>query len=136
MFDTWVGFDDRDIKGIDSDKTGFTDTSLELAKEVVGKQYPHCHYVQGFFPDTITDTHKNRKYAIVSLDCDLYQPMKAGLDFFYPLMPKGGLFLLHDYSSLWWAGAKLAVDEFCKSNDEFVILLPDKSGSALLRKSK
>ncbi len=51
-------------------------------------------------------------------------------------MPVGGLFLLHDYSSKHWAGAKLAIDEFCKASGEYVICMPDKSGSAFLRKTK
>jgi O-methyltransferase len=60
--------------------------------------------------------------------------MKAGLDFFYPRMPRGGLFLLHDYSSLCWPGAKQAVDEFCRATGENLLLMPDKSGSAFIRK--
>ncbi len=51
-------------------------------------------------------------------------------------MSKGGLLLLHDYSSLYWNGSKKAIDEFCKVNREYVILMPDKSGSAFIRKSK
>jgi hypothetical protein len=43
---------------------------------------------------------------------------------------------LHDYSSLYWDGAKLAVDEFCAENGELIILMPDKSGSAFLRRSQ
>jgi hypothetical protein len=62
--------------------------------------------------------------------------MKAGLEFFYPRMARGGLLLLHDYSSLHWEGARQAVDEFCAANGEFPILLPDKSGSALIRRGR
>jgi hypothetical protein len=51
-------------------------------------------------------------------------------------MPCGALFLLHEYSSLYWAGSKKAIDEFCEENQEYVILMPDKSGSAFIRKSK
>ena len=73
---------------------------------------------------------------MVSLDCDLYAPTKAGLEFFYPLMEKHGIFLLHDYSSLHWEGSKRAIDEFCELNNEKLILIPDKSGSAFFRKNK
>jgi hypothetical protein len=72
----------------------------------------------------------------VSLDCDLYEPMKAGLEFFYPRMTRGGIFLLHDYSSFSWNGAKKAIDEFCGQSGEFIVLMPDKSGSAFLRKAR
>lgn len=137
LFDTFEGFDPKDLKGID-DKApmAFDDTSIQLVKDVIGENCHACHFVKGYFPLSINEVHKSRTYAAVSLDCDLYEPMKAGLNFFYPLMPRGGLFLLHDYSSLYWAGAKQAIDEFCKERDEFPVLLPDKSGSAFIRKSK
>lgn len=137
LFDTFSGFDRRDLKGIDKDiGDQFEDTSVSLVKGVVGHGDGVCEFVKGYFPDTVEASHEARTYAAVSLDCDLYEPMKAGLDFFYPRMAKGGLFLLHDYSSRHWPGAKQAVDEFCKDKDERVILMPDKSGSAFIRKSK
>lgn len=137
LFDTFEGFDKKDLKGIDSDKqVAFEDTSLRTVTDVIGLNSIVCNFVKGYFPDSLEEKHSREKYAIVSLDCDLYEPMKAGLDFFYPLMSPGGLLLLHDYSSLHWSGAKKAVDEFCRKNQEHVILMPDKSGSAFIRKSR
>ena len=137
LFDTFEGFSTKDLQGIDSDKEmKFNNTSINLVKNVIGKNSVCCEFIRGYFPDSILAEHRNRKYAIVSLDCDLYEPMKAGLDFFYPLMSQGAIFLLHDYSSLYWAGAKKAIDDFCKQNNEYVILMPDKSGSAFIRKHK
>ena len=137
LFDTYEGFSKDDLTGIDAKKdTDFNNTSIELVKQVIGPAVTQCFFVKGFFPDTITDEHRNRQYAIVSLDCDLYAPTKAGLTFFYERMPKGGIFFLHDYSSLHWDGSKKAIDEFCKESGEHIILMPDKSGSAFLRKTK
>ena len=138
LFDTYEGFSEKDIKGIDGEKdvTSFNNTSIDVVKEVIGDDAKCCHFIKGYFPESVTEYHKSLTYAVVSLDCDLYEPMKAGLVFFYPLMPKGAIFLLHDYSSRQWAGAKLAIDEFCKETGEYIILMPDKSGSAFLRKSK
>ena len=137
LFDTFAGFDVNDLKGVDAaQRMQFQDTSIDLVKEVIGADAAVCDFVKGRFPFSLADAHKAAQYAVVSLDCDLYEPMKAGLEFFYPRMNRGGLFLLHDYSSLHWPGAKLAVDEFCKASGEFAVLMPDKSGSALLRKSK
>jgi len=136
LFDTFEGFDTRDLEGIDKDKQmAFTDTSLAMVKEVIGISSDVCKFVKGYFPSTVSKEHKANIYSIVSIDCDLYEPMKAGLEVFYPLMSKGGLFLLHDYSSMFWDGAKKAIDEFCIKNGEYVILMPDKSGSAFIRKS-
>ena len=136
LFDTFSGFDEKDFKGLDSEQVkSFTDTSIDLVKENIGENIKYCSFEVGYFPDSIKEEHKNKIYSIVSLDCDLYEPMKAGLDFFYKRMPKGGLLMLHDYSSNFWEGSKKAIDEFCIENNECVILMPDKSGSVLIRKS-
>jgi len=137
LFDTFEGFSSADMHGIDSDKPRglFMDTSIEMTKEVIGEDGSVCHFEKGYFPSSVRNEHKTRKYSVVSLDCDLYEPTKAGLEFFYPLMPRGSIFLLHDYSSLHWSGSKKAIDEFCGKTGEYVILMPDKSGSAFIRKS-
>ena len=115
LFDTYEGFNKKDLDGIDSDKSiDFDNTSLAMVKDVIGEDSTVCEFVKGYFPDSILDKHRSRKYAVVSLDCDLYEPMVAGLNFFYPLMSQGALFLLHDYSSQYWNGSKKAIDEFCK----------------------
>lgn len=135
LFDTYTGFDKNDIRGIDADKTIlFDDTSLELVQNVVGV-YNKCRYIKGIFPSSITEEVKNKTYAVVSIDCDLYEPTIQALHFFYPRMAQGGIFLLHDYSSGRWNGVKKAIDEFCIHTQEHVILMPDKSGSAFVRKS-
>ena len=138
LFDTYTGFDKKDITGLDAHrKIGkFSNTSMDVIEEIIGNENHACEFVKGYFPDSITNIHKSKQYAAVSLDCDLYQPMKAGLDFFYSRMPQGGIFLLHDYSSFFWEGAKKAIDEFCDEQNEYLILMPDKSGSAFIRKSK
>ena len=61
--------------------------------------------------------------------------MKAALEFFYPRMPRGGMLILHDYSSEIWVGATRAIDEFYKATGEFISLWPDKSGTAIIRKT-
>jgi len=91
LFDTFEGFHERDLKGIDAGQRAyFSDTSVELVKEVIGGECEVCEFVRGHFPESLDSSHSARRYAAVSLDCDLYEPMKAGLRFFYPLMPKGG----------------------------------------------
>lgn len=57
-------------------------------------------------------------------------------EFFYPRLATGGMLILHDYSSGTWAGAAKAVDEVSAATGEFISLWPDKSGTAILRKSR
>jgi hypothetical protein len=134
LFDTFSGFDQRDLEGVDEGHNrDFSDTSIEFVRETVG--HPEVTtYLQGFFPDTVTDEVRERQFALVHIDCDLYQPMKAALAFFYPRMPRGGMLLLHDYSSGSWGGATRAVDEFYQATGEHISLWPDKSGTAMIRK--
>jgi len=137
FFDTYSGFEKRDFVGLDAGvEVAFQDTSIDLVMETVGTENIHCEYIKGYFPDSPQKHHQDNVFSVVSIDCDLYEPIKAGLDFFYPRMSQGGILYLHDYSSGYWDGAKKAIDEFCKATGEHLVLMPDKSGSAFLRKSK
>ena len=136
LFDTFEGFNSNDLIGFDSKfRTNlFSDTSLSLVKEVIGEDYLfNCELVPGYFPTSAKQISKNKMFSVVSLDADLYKPMKAGLEYFFPLMSNGGLFLLHDYSSGYWDGCKRAIDEFCDKENQLLVLMPDKSGSAFIR---
>ena len=136
LFDTFEGFDGRDLKDLDSKslKGQFGDTSIDYVKETVGCE-ACVRYIKGFFPDSIPDVMKDSRFSIVHVDCDLYGPMKAALEFFYPRMSKGALLIMHDYHSGTWPGATKAINEFCTETGEALILLPDKSGTAVCRKT-
>ncbi len=137
LFDTFEGFDQKDLGGIDSDKKmEFGDTSIDMVKNVIGSSSSSCEFIKGYFPNSLMGFHKNNKYSVVSLDCDLYEPMKAGLEYFYEHLSLGGIFFLHDYSNIHWDGSKKAIDEFCRDKNEYLILMPDKAGSAFIRKSR
>jgi hypothetical protein len=134
LFDTYEGFDPKDLVGIDQDKTGgFGATSLKMVRTVVGDA--SVVHVKGWFPASITSEVERRCFAVVHLDCDLYEPMSAGLRFFYPRLSPGGLLIIHDYGGVHWDGAKRAVDEFTAKIRERLVQIPDKSGTAMLRKS-
>ena len=136
LFDTFSGFDLRDLVGQDQEHAKkFADTSLDYVRETVGHA-DRTTYLKGFFPETVTDEVRQASFALVHIDCDLYAPMKAALEFFYPRMPGGGMLILHDYNSGTWAGGTQAIDEFRAATGEFVSLWPDKSGTAMIRKSK
>lgn len=134
MFDTFEGFDDRDLTGIDKDQMmQFVDTSLEGVKAFVGVD-EYTRYIKGYFPDSLTDECMEQEFSFVSIDCDLYQPIKAGLEFFYPRLSKGGMIFVHDYSGCFFEGARKAVDEYCSDNELSLVMLPDKAGTAVLTK--
>jgi hypothetical protein len=135
LFDTFKGFDRRDITGVDVGvKPSFENTSVAVVREVVGPAWDACRVVAGYFPESVQPEHEASRYAIVSLDCDLYEPMKAGLEFFYPRLAQGGLLLIHDYANPHWEGVKRAVDEFSAATGEYPVIIPDLAGSAFIRR--
>jgi hypothetical protein len=134
LFDTYDGFPQSDIQGIDSgQEIRFQDTSLPAVKALVGEQ--NTKFIQGFFPETTAQIPGDLSFCLVHIDCDLYAPIRAGLDYFYSRLVPGGFLIVHDYSSLEWAGAEKAVDEFFADRPEKVIPIPDAWGTAVIRKA-
>ena len=121
LFDTFEGFDDKDCKietakGLSkADEKDFSDTSLEFVKD----RMPHlnkCHFIKGYFPQSAKAINDDLIFKFVNIDADLYQPILAGLEHFYPRLVSGGVLLIHDYFNHNYTGAKQAVDEFCAKN--------------------
>lgn len=133
LFDTFSGFDAADQADGDRPSRAFVDTSLEKVRDFVGTDC--VEYVVGRFPDSLSTVKTPDRFALVHLDCDLQQPTAAGLDYFYPRLSPGGLFILHDYCSGHWNGCARAIDAFFKDKPERPVLIPDKSGTAVVVKS-
>ena len=54
LFDTFQGFDSKDLKGIDAaQQMQFADTSVDLVKEVIGTHSDVCEFERGYFPDSL-----------------------------------------------------------------------------------
>lgn len=134
LFDTFKGFDQRDLFNLDAkvESKAFADTSLDFVKNIVGEE--NTVYVKGYFPDSIKDFEEPDSFILVHIDCDLEKPFSAALNYFYPKIKQGGFLIMHDYSSLYWQGAEKAIDEFFEDKREFVIPIPDKSGTCVIRK--
>jgi hypothetical protein len=136
LFDTFEGFNERDIKGVDAaaSASSFSDTSLVAVRALVGDD--NTRYLKGYFPDTLSAVPDGRSFCLVHIDCDLYEPIKNALEYFYPRLQPGGFLVVHDYSSPHWAGAEKAVDEFFADKPEPVLPLPDSAGSIVIRKMR
>lgn len=139
LFDTFQGFDPRDIKeekskGCSFAREGeFSDTSEQA---VLGRlPFPGQAVIRrGYFPDTAAGLEQER-FCLVSLDADLYAPILSGLIFFYPRLVPGGMILLHDYNNERFRGARQAVEEFEKQYGRLCLVpLCDLHGSAVIVK--
>jgi O-methyltransferase len=82
--------------------------------------FENVHIYKGLFPATSTPISHNR-FSFVHLDVDLYETTRDCLDFFYPLLNPGGMFLIHDF--LWAEGVRKAVQEFFVTRPEPILEL-------------
>ena len=134
LFDTFEGFDEKDAE---ADRAGqysgadfdFSETSEEL---VLGKMEhkENCIIRKGWFPATAEGI--DDRFCFVSLDADLYQPILAGLEFFYPRLVRWGVIMVHDFNNEGYSGVRQAVREFCEKNSTNYVCLPDICGSAVI----
>lgn len=146
--------------GVKTQRRSFADTTIELVRS----RLPHpemARFVQGYFPESLKgldfmEASENDVmqvsgnvtaacesqceescepcFALVSLDPDLYEPTLEGLRYFYPRLAPGGRILIHDYTSCQFEGVKMAVDEYCRAHELFVVPLMDLHGTAVLVK--
>jgi hypothetical protein len=118
LFDTFAGFDEKDMEI--EHKRRFSESQeqnhfMETSKELVIKKLPHPENAiirKGYFPETAVGLDET--FCFVNLDFDLYQPILAGLEYFYTRMEKGGIILVHDYFSEVYKGVKQAIVEYDK----------------------
>jgi hypothetical protein len=137
LFDTYEGFDKKDLE-IEKIRTGhninshFKSAGVQAVIEYIKPQNNNIIPVVGVFPQSIPEDFKDKVFSLVHIDMDLYEPTITALNYFYPKTSKGGYILIHDYNS--WSGAREAADEFFKEKLESPVPMPDKNGSALIKK--
>lgn len=133
LFDTFEGFDKKDLDaGVGEDRR-FRTTSVEAVLRFIGDQR-NLIVKKGHVPETFSGLEAER-FAFVLLDMDLYKPTFSALDFFYPRLSVGGYLMVHDYhndESNW--ACRRAVDEFMQNKPERIIEIADIWGSVIFRR--
>jgi O-methyltransferase len=136
LFDTFEGFDIKDVtlekeKGFSHADQDFSNTSVESVLKIM--PFPEkCKPVKGVFPASAKGIIE--PFVFVSIDADLYEPIYAGLRFFYPLLVKGGYIFVHDFNNENYKGARKAVEQFCDEENISFMPIPDSAGSAIIVK--
>jgi len=136
LFDTFEGFDQADVakeksQDLSQGDQDFSNTSVEAVLKVM----PHpsqCKPIKGYFPESAKGV--DDQFVFVSLDADLYDPLYAGLVFFYPKLVPGGYIFVHDFNNDHYKGARKAVETFCREQGINYMPLPDSCGSAVVMK--
>jgi O-methyltransferase len=82
-------------------------------------------FKKGFFPNSFNDF--NDEISFLHIDVDLYDSHKHCLDFFFPMLMKGGIVAFDDYYDDLnitsnkgfnkWRGSNIAIDEYVKKNN-------------------
>lgn len=131
LFDTFEGFPKEDL---DREDPRFRDTSVAMLERTIG-DLNNVVIRKGYFPETAAGL-EGESFAFVMLDLDLYKPMLAGMEFFYPRLAPGGFLFAHDYNSPEsdWAVSR-ALDGYLADKPDKLIDLPDLWGSVMLRKN-
>ena len=118
LFDTFEGLPVTDR--LDSRfAAGQYAASVESVQGYLAR-FSNVEIYKGLFPETSAPI-ADKRFSFVHLDVDLYQPTYDSLQFFYPRMNQGGIFLIHDY--LWAEGVRTAVQEFFAHRPEPILEL-------------
>ncbi|RYY94030.1 MAG: methyltransferase [Chitinophagaceae bacterium] len=137
LFDTFTGFDARDVQreqegGFGAGAQSFADTSVaQVLQQLQGPE--RCVVRKGFFPETFAGLEEER-FCFLSLDADLYEPIRAGLEHFYPRLVPGGAIMVHDFNNQEYPGCRKALEEYCLAAGVAFVPIPDIGGSVVLRK--
>ncbi|MDR0526751.1 MAG: TylF/MycF family methyltransferase [Spirochaetaceae bacterium] len=135
LFDTFNGFDKRDIEiekkfNSNAKENDFTNNNIALVLKKM--KYPgNCIIKEGWFPETTKNV--DEKFAFVSIDTDLFEPIYQGLLYFYARLEKGGYIFVHDYNGKLY-GAKEAVQKFSNEFNVPYVPLSDLCGSVVFSK--
>lgn len=139
LFDTFEGFQETDLKHETGEAATYTsnhfaDTRIDGVLRKIGGNRDLIKVHAGYFPESASGL-ENEKFALVNIDADLYKPVRAGLEYFYPRLAPGGVIFIHDYNGK-WPGLMQAVDEFVASIPENPALMPDFDSTLMIIKNK
>lgn len=139
LFDSFEGLSDPlpadEIESVHDTEDGrrrFGDTDLDAVKARFAPFGAQVALMQGWIPERFPEV-VDRKFCLVHLDVDLYEPTRAGLEFFYERLVPGGMLVCDDYGSAHYPGARLALDEFFAERPETPVELPQ--GQAFIVKA-
>lgn len=138
LFDTFEGFDNRDIEverergRINFNTSIFSNTSVEIVMNKM-KNPKNVIIYKGYFPETAFGLKDD--FIFVHLDFDMYKPVLEGLRFFYPKIVRNGVILLHDYYHFELSGVKEALIEFEKNLGFSLLKVPigDNQSIAIIK---
>jgi O-methyltransferase len=116
LFDTFEGLPDPGENDAAFSKGQYA-CSLDAVQRYL-QSFPAVYFHKGYFPDSGASV-RDHCFSFVHLDVDLYESTRGALEYFYPRMSAGGIFISHDYVE--FEGVRRAVDEFFANKPEPVV---------------
>lgn len=136
-FDSFEGFSQEELKKensihnsdeISREAQLFQNNSINLVNEKLKlvNVSNHVILVKGFFIETLP-MYSSHKFSFVHLDCDLYEPYRHCLEFFYFRISSGGIILFDEYNDAVYKDCNKAVDEFLSDKPEELLMIENSN---------
>lgn len=115
--DSFEGLPKPDAERFPADRADINYTADELKVPVdevranlarYGLKNERVEFLEGWFRDTLP-TVRDRRWALVRLDGDLYESTMDGLVNLYPQLSPGGFLIIDDYG---WENCRQAVEDY------------------------
>lgn len=134
LIDSFAGFPELSEHDPATAAGMFRDTSYADIRATFGR-FPSARVLRGNVPEILDELDEPR-YTVVYYDCDLHDPARATLDYFWPRLVDGGYVLIHDYLPKLdgFDGVRLAVDGFLDGRGDFDRFEVPETTHLILRK--
>ena len=109
------GFHLRDQSEKDRVAKYFSSSEEFLKKEVLN-EFDFVKVYKGWIPERFNEIEE-KKFSLIHLDVDLYEPTYESLKFFFPRLKNGGVIICDDYNFIAFPGAKKAWDDYFKDKN-------------------
>ena len=141
LFDSFAGFPDLSAHDPAQRRSEFADVTVTKVRNCFAT-FDNVRIHPGFFSETLDDV-RDRRFALVYYDADLYEPAVECCRFFYDKLEPGGMMLFHDYcgeepglprgAKEPFVGVKKAVDEFLAGRGDRLIHFPETTHALMIK---
>jgi O-methyltransferase len=128
LFDTFEGLSNKisDNDDISSYEHAYKDYDLETVQSNFSK-YDGIEIIKGVVPFSLNQADIT-KVSFLHIDMNSAKPEVEALDYFLPLMVKGGAVVLDDYGQIGHEKQKKALDAYCKQHGKLIYTIPTGQG--------
>ena len=116
----------RERKGTPFKPQGAYAAEVESVRKALN-DFPNIELIQGWIPEVLS-SQPERRYRLVHIDLDLYEPIRGAVEYYFSRLVPGGILICDDYGSLFWPGAKKALDEAGKAHGLKILSLASGQG--------